>query len=82
MSKSIKYKDLPDKYKPDKVLMPDGTLAYPSDDTLIKVDEEGKPLDYSKLAKGNYAEVNEDGSYTAVKQLPEIIVTFTPKRDL
>ena len=80
MSKSIKYKDLPDKYKPDKVLMPDGTLAYPSDDTLIKVDEEGKPLDYSKLAKGNYAEVNEDGSYTAVKQLPEIIVTFTPKK--
>lgn len=80
MSKSIKYKDLPDKYKPDKVLMPDGTLAYPSDDTLIKVDEEGKPLDYSKLAKGNYAEINEDGSYTAVKQLPEIIVTFTPKK--
>ena len=80
MSRSVKYKDLPDKYKPDKVLMPDGTLAYPSDDTLIKVDEEGKPLDYSKLAKGNYAEVNEDGSYTAVKQLPEIIVTFTPKK--
>lgn len=80
MSKSIRYKDLPDKYKPDKVLMPDGTLAYPSDNTLIKVDEEGKPLDYSKLAKGNYAEVNEDGSYTAVKQLPEITVTFAPKK--
>lgn len=80
MSRSVKYKDLPDKYKPDKVLMPDGTLAYPSDDTLIRVDEEGKPLDYSELAKENYAEVNEDGSYTAVKQLPEIIVTFTPKK--
>lgn len=79
-TKTIKYTDLPDKYKLDKVLMPDGTLAYPSDDTLIRVDEEGKPLDYSKLAKGNYAEVNEDGSYTAVKQLPEIIVTFTPKK--
>ena len=77
-SRTVKYKDLAD--KPDKVLMPDGTLAYPSDDTLIRVDEEGKPLDYSKLAKGNYAEVNEDGSYTSVKQLPEIIVTFTPKK--
>lgn len=79
-SRTVKYKDLSDKYKPDKVLMPDGTLAYPSDDTLIRVDEEGKPLDYSELVENNYAIVNEDGSYTAIEQLPEITVTFAPKK--